>query len=485
MAKSIKRNYVYNLAYQILTLITPFITTPYVTRILSPNAIGLQSFAFSLSQSFALFAGMGMGAYLQREISYAQDDRKKRTQVFWEVQTLSLITCSIWTIFYIMVVMLYIKHDYTLFFILILNINPLGCILILFSGMEDFGKMTALHFCFKILDVAFIFLFIKQESDLALYVFGSVFFASLTTFIMCFYFHKYVDLPDWKSLRPFRDIKIMFSLFLPTIAIQVYSILDKVMLGFISEGTAESGYYELALRISRMPLMVVASLSSVMIPRIGYLFRLQERELIDAYIYRSFKFAFFASVPLCFGLMAVSNNFVSWFFGAGYSKVADLLKISSFLLIIIGLSNVSGSQYMIPTGLENKYTLTVSAGAIVNFTLNIFLIKYFYSYGALVASVFAEFTVLFTQLYFLRKEFSILKIISDGFSYLAAGLIMFAALRSFSYKLPLNPLGTAIIIFSGALIYFGVLLILRDEFFISYSTRTINFLKRRLKMFIC
>ena len=482
MAGSIKRNYVYNLAYQILTLITPFITTPYVARVFSPKSIGLQSFAFSLSQSLGMFAGLGIIIYGAREISYAQDDRKRRTQVFWELQLLYLITSSVCLAVYLMIVMFFIKHDYALFFILIMNVTSIFSCIFLFSGMEEFGKIVSRQVIFKILDIFFIFTFIKKETDLPLYVFASVFSGILVNITLFFEVHKYVDWPDWKflkSLRPFRDVKVIFSLFLPTVATQVYYILDKVMLGFIAEGTAESGYYELALRISRMPLMVVASLSTVVIPRIGHLFKLQEDEIVQSYIYRSFKFAWFASVPLCFGLIAVSDNFTAWFFGAGYSKVAELLKISSFILIIVGLSNVCGGQYMIPTGRQNKYTLTLTTGAVVNFTLNLCLIPNFYSYGALIASVLAELSILLTQLYFLRKEFSIRQIISSGFSYLFAGLVMFAGLKSFSYKLPSNPLGTAIIVSAGALIYFGVLLIFRDEFFIFYSQRTINFIKRK------
>lgn len=151
-------------------------------------------------------------------------------------------------------------------------------------------------------------------------------------------------------------------------------------------------------------------------------------------------------------------------------------------MIIIGLANVSGYQYMIPTGRQNKYTMTIALGALTNFILNLFLIKFFYSYGALIASVLGESTVLMSQLYFMKKDFSVVKIISSGFFYLFAGIMMFVILRSFSYKLPLNPLGTIILIACGALIYFMILFIFRDEFFMYYSRRTINFVKRKLKL---
>ena len=479
--RSIRKNYIYNLAYQILTLLTPFITTPYVTRILTPYGIGLQSFAFAVSTNFAIFAAMGIETHGTREISYAQDDRKERTRIFWELKLLSLITTVIWLIIYITLVMLYVKNRYALFLVLTLNIIGVATnCMWLFYGMEDFGRIVVRLIISKILDIAFIFIFIKEESDVALYLFGSVFLLWATLMTLWFDIHEYVDWPDMallKKLNPFRDIKTIISLFIPTIAVQVYTLLDKVMLGFLAEGTAESGYYELALRISKMPLMIVAVLSGVMSPRIGYLFKKNDIEAIHDYMDGSFKFAWFMSVPLCLGLMAVSDNFVKWFFGDSYGKVSDLMKVSSLLLIIIGLSNVTGNQYMIPTGQQKKFTITVTLGAVVNFTLNLFLIPNFYSDGALIASVAAEFSVFAAQLYFLRKELSIIKIFMSGIKYIFAGLIMFASLSAFNYKMPLNPLGTMAIIFSGAFIYFGVLLIMRDEFFISNSIKTFNFIK--------
>ena len=481
--KSIRKNYFYNLAYQILTLITPFITTPYVSRVLSPYGVGLQSFAFAVSQNFAIFATMGIVTHLQREISYAQDNRKERTRIFWELEELALITTIIWLVIYITLVMVYIKNHYTLFFVLSLNIIGVatGNSLFLFYGMEDFGRIVSLQFIFKLLDVIFIFVFIKSESDLALYVFGSVFFAWLISAIMWIYVREYVDWPDWKTLNPFRDIKTIISLFIPTIAIQIYTILDKVMLGFIAEGTAESGYYELALRISRMPLMIVATLSSVMIPRIGHLFKKDDHAAVVDYIYRSFKFSWLISVPLCLGLIAVSDNFVGWFFGDSYTEVAELLKLSSFILIFIGLHNITGTQYMIPTGQQNKFTITVTLGALTNFILNLFLIRKYYAYGALIASVIAEAVVLLSQLYILRKDFSVVKIISSGIKYIFAGLVMFATLLSFNNKLPQSPLGTFAIIISGAVIYFGVILILRDEFFITNAGRVFETLTKKFR----
>ena len=67
--KSVRANYIYNAAYQVLNLITPLITTPYISRVLKADSIGTYSFVYSVMSYFALFAGMGIGIHGQREVS--------------------------------------------------------------------------------------------------------------------------------------------------------------------------------------------------------------------------------------------------------------------------------------------------------------------------------------------------------------------------------------------------------------------------------
>ena len=79
--KSIKLNYIYNVSYQILTLITPLITAPYLSRVLKADGIGAYSYTYSLVSYFIMFAALGTVNYGNREISYLQEDRAKRTKI--------------------------------------------------------------------------------------------------------------------------------------------------------------------------------------------------------------------------------------------------------------------------------------------------------------------------------------------------------------------------------------------------------------------
>ena len=480
MSKSIKKNYIYNAAYQVLILIIPFITIPYISRTLTASSIGRFTFVNSILQYFTLFAGMGIAIFGQREISYYQDDRKERSRVFWELKFLSLINVTICMIIYLTLVNTYAHQNFKMYMIVSLHIITIvfeaGWF---FAGMEEFGLLVSISFVLKILQTACIFIFIKAPNHIDRYAFNISFFWFLGSAIQCCFLPKYIDKPDIKNLRPFRNIKTIWSLFIPTIASSVYSILDTTMIGLFTDTSYENGYYELCMRVIRIILLTVTSLSNVMVPRIGYLFKKNDKEQIQRYMYLSYRFIWFIGVPLCLGLIAVSDNFVYWFFGEDSARIAELLKISSFLIVIIGINSITGGQYLIPTGRQNQYTLSIIIGATVNLCMNIFLIRYFYAYGAVVASVSAEGVIALVELYFVRKELSLMKILLSLRNYLLAGGCMLGILIAIGKNWPSSPVNTFTLIFTGAAIYFTVLLILRDEFSMNNVKKILWILLRR------
>lgn len=477
MSKSIKRNYFYNAAYNVLTVLTPLITAPYISRVLKADGVGTASFVASVVEYFVIFADMGTGSYGQRETSYHQDDADGRSIVFWENFFLRAINTAVALVIYFLFILSFMESYRVIFLIYALNILSLVCnVGWFFAGLEEFGRLVFRNLVVRIIGIAFIFLFIKTKSDLPLYVFGLIFFNIAGAVVMWAYLPAYVKRPDFRNIHPFRNIKTVLSLFLPTIAIQIYTVLDKSMLGFFTENGFENGYYEQSMKISRAVLPLIISLGGVMIPRIGYLFGKNDRALISSYMYRSYNFVWFLAVPLCFGLFGISDNFVPWFFGEGYEKVSGLLKISSFLIIAIGFNHTTGAQYLIPTGRQNLYTCAVVAGAAVNFFMNIIMIRMFKSYGAMIASVTAEGLIAVIELYMIRRELSMMRILSSGKNYIIAGVIMLAVLLIMNVKLTPSVIHTFIMIFAGAGIYFAVLFVMRDKFFMEYSARAAGFL---------
>lgn len=480
MKKSLKKNYLFNTAYQILTLITPLITTPYVSRILGADGIGVYSFSDSITSYFVLVATMGISVYGQREISYFQSDREKRSEVFWNTKILEFITSGITLIiFYIYAIF----SDNSIIF-LVLSMNILAVmfdVTWVFQGVEEFGIIALRNTIFKFLNIAFIFVFVKQKSDLIIYIAGISGFALISNISLWTKLSKYVNFPKKKNINPFKNFGEVFSLFIPTIAIQIYTVLDKTMIGIITKDSFQNGYYEQAIKISRMTLMLVTSLGTVMIPRIGHHYSLGENDLVEKLMYRSYNFVWFLGIPLCFGLMGIANNFVPWFFGDGYGTVVTLLRILSCLILAIGISNVTGMQYLIPTGRQSIFTKTVLIGAAVNVVMNIILIPIIQANGAAVASIVAETVIAVIQLVSVRKEIKGLKILKLLPKYLFSGVVMLISLLWIDQYLNKNMISTILMIMFGAVIYFVVLGILKDKFLIENVKLILNKINQRRK----
>ena len=462
--KSIKKNYIYNLTYQILTILTPLITAPYLSRVLGPSGVGTYSYIESVGSYFVLFATLGITTFGQREISYVQQDREKRSIIFWETNIIEFFASMLSIIAY--VIFSFTHSNWQLYIVLVFNLFAvIANISWFFQGLEEFGKIVLRNIIFKMINIVFIFVVIKSPEDIIWYLLGTSVFAFLNNASYWISIKKYVDFPGFKKLHPCRHCKTVLSLFLPTIAMQVYTVLDKTMIGVITNSSFENGYYEQALKISRIVLTVITSLGTVMIPRIGYHFERKENDIVKLYMYRGYRFVWFLGIPLCIGLIMVSSNFVPWFFGEGYDKVVPLIGILSFLILAIGINNVTGMQYLIPTQRQNVFTRTVVYGAVTNFILNIILITKFQSYGAAIASVTAETVIALAQIWIVRKELSPWEIIKSGTHYYVAGFAMAVVLYLVGVHLSSSIINTLILVVCGALTYFAVLLVMRDQFF--------------------
>lgn len=477
MAKSIKKNYIYNMFFEVLKIIVPLITTPYLSRVLGAEKIGVYSYTLSITTYFILFGSLGVAMYGQREIAYLQNKKYERTKTFFEILIMRFITLGIsLLIFYFA----FVTHgEYSMYYkILILEIIA-NCIDIswFFQGLEEFKKTVIRNSLVKIISVICIFVFVKNQNDLIKYFFIYVLSTFLGNISLWMYLPKYVEKIDFKQLHIFRHLKPTIGLFIPQIAIQVYTVLDKTMIGSIIDDKSEVGYYEQAQKIIKLLITVATSLGTVMVPRMANTFANGDHKKLKEYMKMSFQFVLILAFPLMFGAISVSNKFVPVFYGAGYDKVVYLIIAISPILVAIGLSNVVGTQYLLPTKKQKEFTISVTLGAIVNVILNFILIKIWKSIGASIATVIAECTVTGIQFYLVRKEFSIIEVIKIAKNYIIASIVMLIISLGVGRFINNNFISIIIQAFVGASSYFIILVALKDELLL----KGINLIKSKLR----
>lgn len=313
---SLKKNYVYNLIYQLLIIILPLITTPYLSRVLGADGVGIYSYTLSITTYFVLFGSLGVAMYGQREIAYIRDEEEKKTQTFWEILFLRFITMLISLILFVFI-FANGKSDYNLYYkILIIEIiaNSLD-ISWFFQGLEEFKKTITRNIIVKIIGVICIFLFIKQAEHLWLYILIYVLSNLLGNLSLWLYLPKHLTKIRFKNLNIKKHIIPTITLFIPQIAMQVYLVLDKTMLGNILGDMSEVGNYEQSQKIIKTALTVVTALGTVVAPRIANVISNNNNKEVESYLENSFRFVWLLGFPIMMGLIAISRTLVPWFLG--------------------------------------------------------------------------------------------------------------------------------------------------------------------------
>lgn len=475
---SVTKNYIYNLLYQILAIIIPLITTPYLSRVLGAENIGIYSFTISITTYFILFGSLGVAMYGQREIAYVQDDIKKRSKIFFEIFFMRCITLGIsLLIFYITFCL---NGEYNVYYkILILEIiaNIID-ISWYFQGLEEFKKTVMRNIIVKLISVICIFVFVKESTDLNKYFIIYVLSTFLGNLSLWMYLPKFIKKTNLKELNLLKHIRPTIMLFIPQIATQIYTVLDKTMIGVIVSDKSEVGYYEQAQKIVKLLMTIATSLGTVMMPRIAATFAGGNHKKVREYMYKSFSFILLLAFPLMLGIISVSSIFVPIFYGKGYDKVVPLLCVISPIIVFIGLSNVIGTQYLLPTKRQNQYTLSVVIGAITNFILNLILIKYFASIGASIATVIAELAVTATQFILIRKEIKFIDVVKLSYKYVIASLVMFMCSMIVSHFISDNLISIIVQVCISISVYFIILLMLKDKLILEGSKIIKNNLRR-------
>lgn len=461
--KSITKNYIYNIIYQVLIIALPVITTPYISRVLGPKNLGIHSFTVSIVTYFILFGSLGISLYGQREIAYNAHNKRRFSKVFWEIFLLRLITMVI-SLFVFYIFFVFKQSDYKIFYI-ILSLDFFSNILDIswfFQGLEEFKTTVIVNVIIKILSVISIFLFVKTDQDLVKYFLIYSSSAILGNISLWFYLFKIIVKVNILDLNILKHLKPTILLFIPQIAIKVYTVLDRTMIGLLTDMT-QVGLYEQAYKIISILLALVTSLGIVMIPRIANLYAKKNSKEIILRLRKSFHIVWFLGLPIMFGLLGIASNFVPWFFGSEFINIIPIFRIGSLLIIAIGLNNITGMQYLIPIGKQNYFTISVIIGAIINFIGNYFCIRLYGAVGAIIFSVIAEFSIFLVQLFIVKKDIVIKDVVKEMPHCLISSLIMFLPVFILSFKLNSSLYSTFIIVCLGVLVYGISMIAFKDK----------------------
>ena len=372
---TIKENFIYNVAYQILLVLLPLVTAPYISRTLGATAIGVYSYTNSIAYYFLMIAMLGISNHGNRSVAAVRYDKEKLNRTFSSIYSLQAFTFTIAIIAYSLYIVFGVGQDRLIVALqLFYVISGLLDISWLFFGLEKFKLTVIRNLLIKFTTVLCMFIFVHTPDDLWKYTL----IMSIGTLISQLYLWKYVK-RYVKFVRVnlhdiFANIKPVLILFVPVLAYSIYKVMDKIMVGSMST-YEQVGFYQNAEKIVNIPMGIITALGTVMLPRMSNLISSGNKEKTQQYIRVSFKFVTVLCAAIGFGLMGVSHILAPVYLGNEFRECAPIIFMLSITVFFVAWANIIRTQYLIPNHYDKVYVVSTIIGAALNLIANLTGVK--------------------------------------------------------------------------------------------------------------
>ena len=404
--KSIKENFVWNTLLKVSTIIFPLIVFPYISRTIGADGIGKVSFATSVVSYFSIIAQLGIPTYGIRSVAQVKDNQIELSKRIHEILVINLCT-TILAYLLFAVSLLFVdklRADSLLFIIISLELGfgTIGMIW-LFSGLEQYAFITKRSLFFKLISLILVFLFVHEKEDYLVYATILVISNVGSNIINYFYARKFVSLKKQVGQYNYRrHIKPIITFFSMSVATTVYTSLDTVMLGFMTNDY-QVGYYSAAIKIRSVLLGVVNSLATVLLPKSSYYVKENKMEEFIDISQKAFNFVFLIGMPLWIYFSLFAKESILILSGSGFLEAINPMLVIMPTVFICGISNLTAIQMLVALNKEKVVLKSQVLGAIIDLMLNALFIPQYGAVAAAGATTFAEFVIMIIQVKELHK----------------------------------------------------------------------------------
>lgn len=465
MKSKLFKNYLYNFSYQVLVLLTPLLTTPYISRTIGASGVGIYSYCYSYVAYFSIAAALGISTYGQLETAAKRDDKHEISRIFYELIITKLLTTLIFAALYVFFVLAFTHEHREIYWILVINVIATFLdISWFFQGLEEFKKIAIRNYIIKLASLVLIFVFVKRPADLPIYTLiiqGSTLVGNVT---LWFGLHKYLVPIHIYKFNIWPHIRRSLIYFVPTLATTLFSYFDKTMIGLITQSDVQNGFYEQSYKVENISITVVSSLSTVIMPRAAYLFQKKDNDAVQKLLGISSRIVLFLAVPITIGIISISNNFVPWFLGSSFIKSVPILNAFAVLILVDSLKDFYARQILIPSGEQIYYDKVTVLSVVLNIIGNYFLILKFQALGACISSIITELIALLMFMHKGKKQFDWINMLKPFIKYILCGIGMGFCVYAINW-IGISNLTIRVLsqIFVGIVVYGVLLLLTRDD----------------------
>ena len=462
--KSLSKNTIFYLIYNVVNALFPFITGLYVTHVLLPGTIGNVEFARNLVQYFVIIAFLGIPTYGLREISKYRNNKESLNKIYSELMVINFISTLFFLITYLTLIICIGRFNNDLCLYAVVGISLALNFLNnswLFEGLEEFKYISIRNIVFKALSFLLLILFVKSDQDYLMYGLITVVGTYGNYILNIIYCRKFVTF-SLKELNLKRHMKSISYLVVVNLAIEIYTLVDVTMLGILNNNDTVA-YYSYGVKINKILLQIVNTFTMVLVPRIAFFYKEKNINGFNKLIRKTLITIILITLPVIIGINYTAPFIITKLYGLNYIRSANVLKLISLVLIISPIGYLLGSRVLLSTNNENKMIIPVSLGALINIILNYFFIRLFNEMGAALASVLSELIVMFIYILLGKKYIKLDTFGRNLFKIVGASFIMLLFLMTIQTKF-IDDMYVIIVKIIGAIIvYFTSLYVLKEE----------------------
>lgn len=467
--ESTRKNFIYNIIYQMITVLSPLIVTRHISRAFGVDYLGIKGFTFSIVSYFAIAGTLGFDMYGQRQIAINKEDKEARSKAFSVVYCSKFLLVLISTIAYELFVLVFsglegVEKTVALCWSIYLvreMINPIWVL----QGMGKFRFISILGIISQILYTIGTIVMVSSKEDLPLYILIYTIIPLFVSMMYYAYILKIVKFVRIRSREVLEAMKESIVYFVPTIAVAIYSIVDKTMLGVFDPTKESVGLYECAEKIVKVALAICTASYTIMRTRMSYLFSIEDKEKYRTNSKQFMSFSLMLCWPIMFGIVSIADRFVPFFFGPGYDDVVALTYAFSLVIPCLTFSGLIQAIYIFPFGLQKTmdyyYILIVS----VNVVMNIVLINCLGAIGAIIASISAELLLTIILIGKAKKRIEVSFLFHGSVKYILSSIVMLVVIQLFGFVFTTYNAAVMILELTvGILVYFSCCIFFKDQF---------------------
>ncbi len=422
--KSIFKNSVYSVIYNLANVLLPLIISIYVSRVLKAEGIGIVAFATTFVSYFVTLSALGLPSYGTSAISKAKRSQKEKNKVFSELFVINAISTTISLISYLCIILFVDSLRSNLLLYMCCGIQLILCyfnIDWLYKGEEEYAYITKRNIFIKVLSILFIIIFVRNSKDYIIYALISSAAMGLNYVFDIIYLKKFVKF-SMKNLNLRIHMKPLAFLAISLFFSSIYSKVDITMLG-ATIGNKSVGYYSNGHKIINIIITTCTSITAVFLPRMSLLYK-ENKEKFIRLLNNGIRIILFISIPATIGVFLLSNPAIMVLYGSSFAKTGTVLMIFSPLIIIKGLGDLLCYQTVISIGKEKYLIPAAFAAMIINVVLNIVLIPIYYEIGATIASVISEFVVNAIMIILIRRNVKFMVSFTEVLKVIISSIVM-------------------------------------------------------------